>query len=153
MRMHTVWIESLLTLKCKCHKSEHIKRRHCRSKYAKQPKYPGPLFAAKRLPEYFIFAKKSGKRRYASNCNRSNKKCFIGDRQIFFESAHFLNILLIVHCMDDGTGTKEEERFEKSVRQQMKDACTECRHTHSKKHIPKLADCGICENFLDIVLY
>ena len=58
----------------------------------------------------------------------------------------------MVHGHDNRAGTKEQEGLEKGMRHDMKDAPHESSHTECGEHITQLADCGICQDLLDIRL-
>ena len=57
-----------------------------------------------------------------------------------------------LHAQNHRTGGKEEQRLEERVRHQMEHPRDERAHAHRRDHEAQLADGGIREDFLDIVL-
>src|SRR5713226_6890344 len=66
---------------------------------------------------------------------------------------HSAPILLAGERVDHAAGTEEEERFEERVGHQVENSRRKGAHAEGEKHIAELADGGIGENSLDIVLH
>ena len=67
-----------------------------------------------------VFAKKSAERRTANQSERAGGERGECNLQFWCEAAHFPNVLFVVQADEDRAGGKEEERFEKGVREKMK---------------------------------
>ena len=62
------------------------------------------------------------------------------------------HVLLASHRVNDGARSEEEQRFEESMRHEVKNARTESPDSASQKHVAELADRRVGENFLDVGL-
>jgi len=50
------------------------------------------------------------------------------------EAAHFTNVLFAMASVNNGACAEEKERFEKAVREQVQDACSNTAHTQGDHH-------------------
>src|SRR5438552_15414342 len=60
------------------------------------------------------------------------------DRNEFPQTAHFPNVLFVMHSVNDRTRPEKEKRFEKSVRKQMHDSSGNAADTERNHHQPEL---------------
>ena len=76
----------------------------------------------------------------------------VGERQLVPQSSHLAHVLLVMHGMDDRTGSEEQQGLEKRMGDQVEQCCRKCTHSHRKEHVAQLADGGVGQNLLDVVL-
>ena len=69
------------------------------------------------------------------------------------QCAHLAHVLLAAHGVDHTAGAEEEQGLEESVRHQVEDASRECADAAGQKHVTQLADGGIGQHALDVVLH
>ncbi len=69
------------------------------------------------------------------------------------EVAHVAHVLLAAHGMNHGASAEEEQSFEKRVREDVKDAGSECSHAQREKHISELRHGRVRKHTLDVVLH
>ena len=72
---------------------------------------------------------------------------------VFQQAAHFAQVLFAGERVDDAARAEEEQRFEERVRHQVKNTGGKRAYAQSQEHVAELADSGISENFLDVVLH
>ena len=70
----------------------------------------------------------------------------------FLQTAHAAHVLLVMHAVDHGTRTEEEQCFEKRVRDDVKDRGDKRTDSASQEHVTELRDRRVSQNFLDVVL-
>ena len=68
------------------------------------------------------------------------------------QRAIMAHVLLMVHRMDDGARTKEEQRLEESVRKQVEHRCAIGTDARCEEHIAQLRTGRISDDFLDVLL-
>src|SRR5438270_8817351 len=90
-----------------------------------------------------VFAKKSAERRATNQCQRAGRKCAKRDFKLWREAAHFPNVLLVMQADDDGAGGKEQERFEKCVREKVKHRRFVRGESDGHHHVTELRDRGV----------
>src|SRR4029077_2451291 len=76
----------------------------------------------------------------------------VGVLDLFVEAAHFADVLLAGHGVDDAAGAEEQEGLEEGVGHEVKNPCGESTDAEGEKHVAELADGGIGENLLDVGL-
>ena len=69
------------------------------------------------------------------------------------QRTHLAHVLLAGEGVDHAARGKEEQALEEGVRREMEDACREGPHAESEEHVPELADSGIGNDTLDIILH
>src|SRR5262249_11485987 len=101
----------------------------------------------------FFFGPATGKEEWYStqihHADGVGKKCHRHDPA---QAAHFANVLFVMKAVNDGAGAKEEERFEKAMRDQMHNAGGNAADSERDHHQSELRDGGIGENAFDIEL-
>src|SRR6266700_1966747 len=128
---------------------EHIERGDERGDHSYHPVDPACLISP---PQNLIFTKKPGQRRDSGNCksrNRHGPKC---PRDLRPPTAHLAHVMLATDGMDHRTGCQEQQTFEERMRHEMKYPSGERSNTAGQKHVSKLRNSGIGENFLDVRL-
>ena len=129
--------------------TEHVKRRQPRGNESDQPQ-PGRML--KRFSQNLILAEKARQRRNPRDRKRPREESFCRCRNLRPERAHLAHILLAGERVNHAAGAEEEQRLEKRVRHQVENPRRKRAHTHRQKHVTELADGGICEHALDVVL-
>ena len=61
-------------------------------------------------------------------------------------------VMPVLHAMNHRTGGHKEQRLKESVRYQMENSGHICAHSGGGDHKPQLADGGISQHFLDVIL-
>jgi hypothetical protein len=143
-------IPAFLSFKGKREEAEHIERRHPRPGKTDEPE--DDVSTRECPPEDLILAEKTGQRRDACDGNRGNQERAERRRKRLFQSSHLPDVLFLMHRMNDGPRAQKKERLEESVGHNVKDAGTECPDAEGQEHVSQLADGGIREHFLDVVL-
>ncbi len=103
--------------------------------------------------ENCVLAEKSSEGRNSGDGQRGDEKCSRGGGNFVPESAHLAHVLLAGHGVNHAAGAEEEERFEKCMRHQVENTSGECADAESEEHVAELADGGIGEDALDVILY
>ena len=75
------------------------------------------------------------------------------DRNLVLERAHAPHILLAAHGVNHRAGAEEEQGLEEGVREQVEDRDPVRADAQRQEHVAKLADGGVGEHALDIVLH
>ena len=75
------------------------------------------------------------------------------DWHVLAQAAHFLDVLLLVHAVDDGAGTEEEECLEEGVRHQVEDGRDPGTDAEREGHVAELGERGVGDDALDVVLH
>jgi hypothetical protein len=75
-----------------------------------------------------------------------------GPRQLLAEAAHLGDVARAAHGVHDRTGAQEQSRLEEGVREKVEDAAGEIAGAHAHEHETELADRGIGQHLLEVVL-
>ena len=79
--------------------------------------------------EHFFLRPRAGeKERYAAKRHHADRVGRERHRHQFPQPAHFPDVLFVMRRVNDRAGAEEQERFEKSVREQMHDAGRHAAH-------------------------
>src|SRR5213594_28633 len=132
--------------------AEHVERRETCRKNTDKPKHSAVIGVIPRAPQNRILAEEAGQRGKTGDGQCSGEKCFVRPGHQASEAAHLSYILDTSHSMNDTTGGKKKERLEERMSHQVEDAGGIGSGAAREEHVSKLADCGVCENFLDIGL-
>ena len=100
-----------------------------------------------------VLAEKSGQRRNARNRDRRDHERPRRDRNLAPQRAHLAHVLLAGHRVDHAARTEEEQRLEERVGHQVENAGGERAHAQRQEHVAELADRGIGQHALDVVLH
>src|SRR3989338_926684 len=130
--MHVVVVKTLLSMERQDHQAGHVECRQYSTEGADRPEDRRAEFARKGIPQDLIFAEKSRKGWYARNRDSADHKRRIRHGKVFLQSSHLLNVLLVVHPVNDRAGTEEEESLEECVRHNMENAGGKCRYADRK---------------------
>src|ERR1035437_5657442 len=132
--------------------ARHVKRREQRAGAA-EIKRNLRHRPAMRGMENFVLAPEAGEeqrkareRQHADGVSRERQ------RHEFFQSAHFADVLFLMAAVDDRAGTEEQQRLEKSVRDEMKHADRHAADAEAHHHVTKLRNSGVSEDAFDVVL-
>ncbi len=104
------------------------------------------------MQQNFILGKEARQWRNSRDGDGADEEGPVGFGQFFTQSAHASDILFPSQCVDHASGTQKEQRFEKRVGGEVEHRPGEGTHTQPDKHIAQLADGGIGQDFLDVVL-
>src|SRR4030042_7046693 len=108
---------------------ERIKWREESSCKGKNPyKFPNRRMSSICGPDNLVLAEESRKPRESTGAQSGNYEHCVGNRQIFFQPAHFLDIIGM-NGMDDTPCCEEEESLEECMRVKMKNTCGISTHT------------------------
>src|SRR4030095_9239863 len=110
------------------------------------------LARAPNLPKNLILPKKTGKDGNAENRQPTSQHRRKGNGHVFLETTHTTHVLLVMHAVNDRSGTEKEQSFEKRMRDHMKECSDESTHPASQKHVAKLRNRGVSKHLLNIVL-
>ena len=77
----------------------------------------------------------------------------IGDGDFLPDAAHFADILLLRHRMDDGAGAEEEQRLEEGMGEEVEHRRLIQPHAGGEEHVAELRAGGIGDDALDVVLH
>jgi hypothetical protein len=100
-------IEPFLAFECQDDKTKHVECCKRSPERADHPQHRRTVIAAERFPENFILTEEAGERRNPGDRNRADQKCPVCHGHVFLQSTHFLDVLLVVHSVNDRAGTEE----------------------------------------------
>ena len=104
----------------------------------------------------FVFRPEPGERRYTSNRQPAHEERSGSDGHPLAKVAHALHVLFFadhaVHAMDHRTSAKEHQCFKEGVSDHMENRGNVAANAHGQEHETELADGGIGQHFLDVVL-
>src|SRR3990170_3283329 len=132
--------------------TKHIKGCKPCACHPQHPKQRRAVRARKSLPQDFVLGKKASGQRGARNRQNGNGKCPEGIRHRAPQPSHLPHILLSPHGMDNAARTKKEASLKKGVGHEVKDGGAVGCYSGGEKHVAKLADGGVSENALDVIL-
>ena len=97
--------------------------------------------------------KKPEKPGRAGDGQRGSQHRGVGPGDALAQAAHVAHVLFAAHGVHHAAGAEEEQRLEKGVGHQVKDARAERAHAAAQEHVAELADGGIGQNLLDVGLH
>src|SRR5205814_4300217 len=148
--LHNVLVGAAISNERKKEQPEHVEGSHSCGDEANNPQQEK---AVESLAENFIFAEKSGEGKNPRDGQRRDPKRSRGNRNLLPQAAHLANVLIAGHRVDHAARPKEQQRFEESMSHQVKDSGGEGAHTQGEEHVSELADGGVGENLLNVVLH
>ncbi len=83
---------------------------------------------------------------------RRNQKRRVGGLQLVPQAAHLAHVQLAAHGVHHAAGGEEEQGLEERMRHQMEDSRREDARAAAQEHVSELADGGVGEHALQIVL-
>ena len=87
----------------------------------------------------FFFRPSAGKEeRHTAEAHHADGVGAKRDRHEFLQAAHFSNVLFVVTSVNHRAGTEKEERLEKTVREQMRNAGSDAAHAERNHHQSQL---------------
>ena len=104
------------------------------------------------VQENFVLRPESGEGWNAGNRQPTNNERDGGDRHELAQHAHLAHVLLFVHPVDHRPRPKEHQRLKEGVGNHMEDGRHVSTGSNRQEHVAELADRGVCEHFLDVVL-
>ena len=134
------------------HLARHVERRQKCPEHPKHKRPPARTPTPCRMENLVLAPKPGEKHRHSGQRHHANRIRRKGRGHPTPQSAHSSNVLLMVASMNDRARSKEQERFEKRVSDQMKIRGDGRSEAYGQKHISKLRYGRIGENFFDIVL-
>src|SRR5260221_1861406 len=144
-----VLVGAAITEERKEEHAEHIKRGEARGNEADNPEQEktveGPA-------KDFILAEKTGEGKNSGNRQSGDQHGVVSELDLLVEAAHFADVLLSRHGVDNAAGAEEREGFEEGVGHEVKNSGGEGAYTEGEEHVAELADGGIGENFFDVGL-
>src|SRR5438876_5944231 len=151
--MHMMFVIALLPVKCQEDQAEHVESREQRGQQADGVENVTAIAAnCERTKEDGVLRKETREQRSSRNCERGDQHRPISGLDFLAEATHVAHVLLASHRVNDGARSEEEQRFEESMRHEVKNARTESPDSASQKHVAELADRRVGENFLDVGL-
>ena len=99
-----------------------------------------------------VLGPEAGKAREADNREEREDHHAGGNGGLLDEPAHLAHILFARERVDHGARTEEEGRLEEGVGEHVEDRSVKGTHARRHEHIAQLADRGVSEDLLDIVL-
>src|SRR6267154_3123710 len=142
-------VGATVTEESKEEQAEHVKRGQPGGDEADNPQQEK---AVERATKNFIFAEKSGERKNSGDRQGGDQHSVVGVLDLLVEATHLADVLLSGHGVNHAAGAEEQERFEERMGHEVKNSRCERAHTEGQEHVTELADGGIGENFLDVVL-
>ena len=104
------------------------------------------------VEDSFLAPKTGEEQRHADEGHRTDGERSEGELHLHRKSAELTDVLLVVRGVNDGTGTEEEQRFEKRVSEQVEDRGARRTHTDREHHVAELGDGGESEDAFEIIL-
>src|SRR5579884_1685999 len=132
---------------------EHIKRCESRRDCRHNPEDLAVMFSGPGCAENCILTEEAREAWNSANGQCSCQKRPERPGHLPAQSTHFANVLDSAHSVNHASGSQKEQGFEKSVRHQMEDAGSVSADTAGEKHVTELADGGIGQDLLDVLLY
>lgn len=99
-----------------------------------------------------VLGPETGKAREADNREERENHDASRNRSLLEHAAHLAHVLFAGQCVNHGTGTEEEGCLEEGVGKHVEDRSVEGANACSHEHVAELANRGVSENLLDIVL-
>src|SRR5882724_4614559 len=144
-----VLVGAAITEERKEEHAEHIKRGESRGNEADNPQQEK---AVEGPAKDFILAEKTGEGKNSGNRQSGDQHGVVSELDLLVEAAHFADVLLAGHGVDNAARAEEQEGFEEGVGHKVKNSGGEGAYTEGEEHVTELADGGIGENFLDVGL-
>ena len=151
--------KSLLTPERHHHHARHVDRSQQRSERTNKPEKlaeagrgklnAGALHVFQRISS---FEKKPAKIGIPLDRQPARQHRRESDRHVLPEPTHAPHVLLVMHAMNDRTGTEEQQCFKECVRDDVENRGDKRANAASQKHVTELGDGRVCQNFLDVVL-
>src|SRR5689334_4305028 len=104
------------------------------------------------MGQNFVFREEAGERRQTRYGQRGQQEGNVRNGNMFFQSAHFANVLFVAHGVDNAARAKEQQRLEESVRGEVEHGAGISSRAEGEEQITQLADGGIRQHFLNVVL-
>ena len=104
------------------------------------------------VEDSFLAPETGEEQRHADEGHRADGERSEGELHLHRKSAELTDVLLVVRGVDDGTGTEEEQRFEKRVSEQVEDRGARRTHADREHHVAELGDGGESKDAFEIVL-
>src|SRR5829696_5255099 len=104
------------------------------------------------LPENLVLRKETGEDWNAADREPPRHHRRERDGHVLLEPAHAPHVLLVVHAVNYRAGTKEQQRLEECVRDDVKARGDKRAHTARQEHVTELRNGRVSQNFLDVVL-
>ena len=114
--------------------------------------HPVDRGAGERQPENFILAEKARKQRCPDDRQGGEQKRPVGDRYLVAQAPHFAHVLLSRHGVDHAARAQEQQGLEVGVRREVENPGPESADAASHHHVAQLADRGVGQHPLDVVL-
>ena len=103
--------------------------------------------------EHFFLRPRAGeKERYAAKRHHADRVGRERHRHQFPQAAHFPDVLFVMRRVNDRAGAEEQERFEKSVGEEVHDAGRDAAHAERYHHQAQLRDGGVSQDAFDVCL-
>ena len=129
---------------------EHIERRDEGAADAHAP--IDDIAVYQRVVQNFVLTEESREREYPCDRNCGNQKRDVSDWKMILESAHFADVLFVMHTVDDASGTEEQAGFEERVSDQVENRGGVSPDAAGQEHVSDLADGGVGQHAFDVVL-
>ena len=99
-----------------------------------------------------VLAPEPSERRHSGNGEPADDERRGSDRHQLAQCTHTAHVLFVVHAVDDRTGTEEQQRLEERVSHHVEDGGGVRTGTNRQEHVAELADRGVGQHLLDVVL-
>src|SRR6185503_7869617 len=137
--------KALLTSERHYHHARHVKRGQKRGQctdgpkqFAERRRWKTERRRAPNPPENLVLGEEAGKDRNAGDCQPASQHRYERDGHVLPERAHASHVLLVMHAVDDRSGTEEEQRLEERVRDHVEDRGDKRADTTRQKHVTEL---------------
>ena len=127
----------------------HVERREQRREQTDDPQHRVDVVG---VGQDFVFRPEARERRHAGDCEPADDEGGRGDRHQLLQAAVVAHVLVVMHAMNDGSRTEEQQRLEEGVGDHVEDGGDVGADADSEEHVPELADRRVRQHLLDVVL-